>query len=66
MKSVSTNVRTMNFLGKMRGNAQAAEALSNKELAHKLLHKVWSGMDMSSVESCLVDEAIKRLKAQGE
>jgi ribosome-binding protein aMBF1 (putative translation factor) len=47
---------------KLVANSKKAQTLSNSELAQELLDKVWSHYSIASIESGLLDEAIKRLR----
>jgi hypothetical protein len=56
--------RCWDFLTRMYRNSDEVAKLSNEVLASEILEKVWADMDMSTWESCLLDEAIQRLRKQ--
>ena len=60
--SVEQYSRLFGSLVSQCANADAAEALSDCDLANRILSEVWAHLDMRSMESALLEAAIDRLK----
>ena len=54
--------QTAEFLLKMCDNVKKVEPMTNDELADALCNEIWADIDMSSRESALLSEAMRRIR----